>query len=261
VRADLCPQQIDSGGKADIRHSTVLPVLFRFLVISVARRLWSCLRIIGRHDHRDLDETRRIAARVEGWLTDEEGELLYELAKDCLGRGVIVEIGSWKGRSTIWLARGSKQGRKTKVYAIDPHKKSSLADFKDNIKMARVEDLVVPIVKTSAQAAGEFSKPVELIFIDGNHHYEMVELDFILWFPKVVENGTMVFHDTTNFFGPKKVVEEHIYRSRNFRSVKLVNSVTLGEKTRKNAFKDRFRSNVWLCIKKVYEVLEPHTFT
>ena len=62
-----------------------------------------------------LDEIRKLAEQAEGFLTDKEGELLYQLAKSCTGRGVIVEIGSWKGRSTIWLGHGSKAGKQVKI--------------------------------------------------------------------------------------------------------------------------------------------------
>src|SRR5204862_2126445 len=68
------------------------------------------------------DETVAIERRVAGiggWLTPKEGRLLYELARGCTGRGVIVEIGSWKGKSTIWLASGSRRGPGVFVYAID----------------------------------------------------------------------------------------------------------------------------------------------
>lgn len=58
-------------------------------------------------------------------LADKEGETLYKLAKNCKGKGVIVEIGSWKGESTIWISNGSKNGNKVKIYAIDPHTGSS----------------------------------------------------------------------------------------------------------------------------------------
>ncbi|MCS6951010.1 MAG: class I SAM-dependent methyltransferase, partial [bacterium] len=70
-------------------------------------------------------ETRRellaLTEKVEGWLTVEEGELLYQLARACKGKGVIVEIGSFKGKSTIWLAKGSLAGAGVRVFAIDPH--------------------------------------------------------------------------------------------------------------------------------------------
>ena len=57
----------------------------------------------------------RIKAQADaagGWMNDAEGLLLYQLARKCSGKGVIVEIGSWKGRSTIWLGHGSRDGRR-----------------------------------------------------------------------------------------------------------------------------------------------------
>ena len=57
----------------------------------------------------EIDEIKKLVDKVDGWLTYKEGELLYNLAKNCTGEGVIVEIGSWQGKSTIWLGRGSKK--------------------------------------------------------------------------------------------------------------------------------------------------------
>ncbi len=122
-------------------------------------------------------------------VTEREGKFLYTLAKKCKGSGVIVEIGSWKGRSTIYLAKGSKAGNSVRVYAIDPHTGSSehkekfgevwtFDEFVKNIKSAGVDDIVTPIVKTSEEAAKEFDRPVELIFIDGAHEYEFVKKRF-----------------------------------------------------------------------------------
>src|SRR5574337_1383187 len=74
---------------------------------------------------REKAELRELARGIEGWLGDREGEVLYDLARKCTGRGAIVEIGSWKGKSTIWLAKGSKAGNGVKVYAVDTHTGSS----------------------------------------------------------------------------------------------------------------------------------------
>jgi predicted O-methyltransferase YrrM len=70
---------------------------------------------------RETDEVKKFVDNIDGWLFEREGELLYDLAKNCTGKGVIVEIGSWKGKSTIWLGKGSKRGKKVLIYAIDPH--------------------------------------------------------------------------------------------------------------------------------------------
>jgi glycosyltransferase involved in cell wall biosynthesis/predicted O-methyltransferase YrrM len=135
--------------------------------------------------------------KIEGWLSEEEAILLYRLAEKVTGRGAIVEIGAYKGKSTVCLAKGSKKNSKIKIYSIDHHKNNppSLPKFKSNLKKAGVEKLVVPIIQTSEEAAKSFDKPVELIFIDGNHDYEFVKRDFELWFPKLIDGGIIVFHD------------------------------------------------------------------
>jgi len=216
---------------------------------------------------RDLDETKKLTEKIDGFLSIKEGELLYNLAKNVKGKGVIVEIGSYKGKSTVWLARGSKAGNKIKVYAIDPHtgnpehkkrfgKIWTFEEFKKNIKYAKVDDIVIPIVKTSEEAAKNFDKPVELIFIDGNHEYKFVKLDFEMWFPKVVNGGIMAFHDTIGWPGPKKVVEEFVYKSKKFRNVKFIDSITFGEKVKKNSLKDRIRNRYVLLLKNLYELIQ-----
>jgi predicted O-methyltransferase YrrM len=209
-------------------------------------------------------EIKELVNQIDGWLTDREGELLYNLAKTTQGKGVIVEIGSWKGKSTIWLAKGSKDGNKVKVYAIDPHTGSSehkalygkvwtFEEFNKNIKNAKVDDIVISIVKTSEEAAKNFDQPIELIFIDGAHEYELVKLDFELWFPKVIEGGIMAFHDTTTWPGPKKVVDEFVYKSKYFRGVKFVDSITYAKKVKHNSIKDRVKNKCVLLLRNLDE--------
>lgn len=65
--------------------------------------------------------TRDAIEAIEGWLTEQEADFLYETAMRCTGQGVIIEIGSFHGKLTVCLARGSREGRQAKVIAIDPH--------------------------------------------------------------------------------------------------------------------------------------------
>jgi predicted O-methyltransferase YrrM len=67
------------------------------------------------------EDVDRAVTLVEGWLEPGEGRLLYRLAAEADPAGCIVEIGSWHGRSTIWLAAGAQAGRGARVVAIDPH--------------------------------------------------------------------------------------------------------------------------------------------
>lgn len=63
----------------------------------------------------------------------------------------------------------------------------------------------------------------------------------------------MAFHDTIGWEGPKKVVEEFVYRSKSFRRVALVGSITVGEKTAAASARDRMKSTYVLGLKRAYE--------
>jgi predicted O-methyltransferase YrrM len=202
----------------------------------------------------EIERLHELIAGIPGWLTDEEGEALYELAKSCRGDGVIVEIGSWKGRSTTCLGLGSKAGRSVPIFAIDPHADYRFGEFKANMERAGIADLVTPIPSTSQAHAAAFDRPIELLFIDGSHEYEDVRADFDDWVPKVVEGGTVAVHDTTLWDGPKRVVEERIYRSRQFKDVRFVfGSTTVARKVRENTAADRLRARYSLALKRGFE--------
>jgi len=194
-----------------------------------------------------------LIADIPGWLTDEEGEALFDLARDCTGRGVIVEIGSWKGKSTICLGVGSRAGNGVRIFAIDPHTDYRFGDFKANVERAGLTDLVTPVPSLSQAAAGDFDEPIELLFVDGSHVEEDVRVDFDQWVPKVVDGGWVAFHDTTWTAGPRRVVGERIYRSRAFKDVRFVaGSTTIARKTTANTFTDRARARYALAIKTAF---------
>jgi predicted O-methyltransferase YrrM len=204
---------------------------------------------------------KRSADSAEGWLLDAEGPLLYSLALNCVGKGAIVEIGSWKGKSTIYLGKGSKAGNTVTIYAVDPHtggyehklfgEVATFEEFNSNIINAGIADIVTPIVKTSEEAASNFTRPCELVFIDGSHEYQFVRTDFELWFPKLVDGGIMAFHDTLGWEGPRKVVTELLFKSMNFKNIGFVQSIVFGEKVGKNSRVDRLRNRCVLFLHKL----------
>ena len=194
-----------------------------------------------------------LIADIPGWLTDEEGEALYELARACHGDGVIVEIGSWKGKSTVCLGLGSQAGASVPVYAIDPHADYRFGDFKTNVERAGIAALVRPIASLSQAAADDFHEPIELLFVDGSHEYDLVLEDFERWVPKVVDGGWVAFHDTTWTEGPRRVVGDAIYRSRRFKDVRfVVGSTTVARKVGRNSFADRVRNRYVLGVKTAF---------
>ena len=165
------------------------------------------------------DLVNRFAA-IDGYLENVEGYALMELAAEGPGVGAIVELGSFMGRSTCWLAAGAKQASREKVTAIDHFKGSpehqpggssesaairergtTLHLFEGNLKQAGLDDYVEPIVASSEEAAKKWDKPIRLLFIDGDHSYEASRQDFALWAPFVVPGGVIAFHDVGNWPG------------------------------------------------------------
>ncbi|MFH1308286.1 MAG: class I SAM-dependent methyltransferase [archaeon] len=143
---------------------------------------------------------------VEGWLNNNEAELLFNLAKN-VKNGVIVEIGSYKGKSALALGRGAK----VKVYTVDCDK-SNLKELNDNIKKAKLKN-IISISKYSKEAAESFNDKIGMLFIDGNHSYESISEDFLSWKDKVISGGIIAFHDVHYSWNDvTKFVREIIFR-------------------------------------------------
>lgn len=195
------------------------------------------------------DEISAVAAGVEGWLSEAQGRTLMGMAAAVTGRGAIVEIGSWKGRSTVWLAAGGKAAGQ-RVYAIDRHTGSredpsahTLSEFLDNIARAGVVDSVEPLVMSSAEASEFVRGPVELLFVDGDHSFDGVRRDADLWLPRIVEGGIVLFHDvaTAGYAGPRRIFRQRICWSPQFAGIRRVGSMMLARRVRRRGV----LSSIW----------------
>ena len=205
----------------------------------------------------ELKEIQKLTKQM-GLLKPKEGALLYKLAKYGPGKGAIVEIGTFKGKSAIYLARGSKSAGREKVYTIDPYNprhpwgewrgksfhsvyiphRGVYRSLLKNIKKAKVEDWVIPIVNPSCKAAKKWKKPMRLLFIDGLHDYKNVKRDFLLWEKYLVKGGIIAFHDSAGkaaakvYPAPSIVVREDIVNSKRFKNIKVTASITCAQKIR-----------------------------
>jgi predicted O-methyltransferase YrrM len=178
-----------------------------------------------------------ITKPIDGWLTDTEIILLYNLSLTVGTDGHVVEIGSWKGKSTIALALGIKDsGKRGYIWAIDPHEgiikigkneeKSTYSSFIKNIKKAGIEEFVRPVVNTSAGAAKRWNKPIRLLFIDGLHDYEHVQTDIAYWSAWILNNGVIAFHDA--FCGEHdvwKAIEKYMFHRSDIVDIGTVSSI------------------------------------
>ena len=194
-----------------------------------------------------------------GWCDAEEGEALYNYAKAGEGEGVIVEIGSFAGKSAIYLGMGAKDGQREKVYTIDCHTlpremgaswtnrtdehgvfipEDSFEELKKNIKKAELSDWVIPILGYSKDVARTWDNPVRLLFIDGSHDYDSVKNDFFSWEKHVVEGGIIGFHDSMGnirdrrrlFLDVQKFIWDFVYNSERFYLVYAVESTSFFRK-------------------------------
>lgn len=158
---------------------------------------------------------------VEGQISAREAALLHDLASKA-DAGVILEVGSFRGRSTVALALGSKSGGNLPVYAVDPHEaftgalgkefgpQDRIAFFK-NILKANVGDTVRLINLPSEQVSTSWRRPIGLLWLDGDHTYEAVRKDFDCWKAHIEPGGIVAFHDTEKpDDGPSRVIEEAI---------------------------------------------------
>jgi hypothetical protein len=184
---------------------------------------------------------------VEGWLEDSEADLLilgaaYALSN--LGKGEILEIGSYCGKSTVVLASVLKTLRpEARVFAVDPHEGtvgsidhgyvtgvSTLDRFKRNIEAAGLVGHVELIKKFSFDV--EWTKPIIFIFIDGLHDYVNVSRDFHHFEEYIILGGLIAFHDYKDYSpGVVKFVDELIssgnfVRFAHVRSLIIIQKVT-----------------------------------
>ena len=153
---------------------------------------------------------------VRGFLSDPGGTALFEAACEAGPLGPILEVGSWCGRSTIWLAQGAQQAE-TVVFALDHHRGSeehqpgemfhdpdlvdadgrvdTLREFRRNVYRAGVEPYVIPIVAGTEQTAPFFRPDLGMLFIDGGHSLGAALTDWRSFGQCVLPGGILAIHD------------------------------------------------------------------
>lgn len=148
-----------------------------------------------------------------------DAELLFALAHDC-AEGCIVEVGSYRGRSTVALALGTQAGANRPVYAIDPHEEfvgalggrfgpEDRAAFYRHMLATGAYQTVRLVNLSSRIVAPQWELPVGLLWIDGDHRYEGVRSDFDLWMPHLTQHAVVAFDDAAiSDLGPYQVVQE-----------------------------------------------------
>ena len=168
------------------------------------------------------EELKRAAEAATGFMPVAEGLALYETAEAYAAVGPVLEVGSYCGKSAIYLAAGvraaRKHGLRQQVVTVDHHRGSeehqpgweyhdpSLIDpesgrfdtlprLRATLAAAGVEDDVVVIVGRSVDVARLWRTPLGLLFIDGGHTDAAAQWDYEGWAPLVALSGVLAIHD------------------------------------------------------------------
>lgn len=160
-----------------------------------------------------------LAAAAKGFLSRAEGMRLFDLARTAARLGPCVEIGSYCGKSALFLGEACRVTGRWGLFSVDHHRGSeeqqpgaqyfdadlfdarrrrmdTLPHFLENLSRAGLEDWVIPVIGRSSEVARNWpGTRVGLLFIDGGHSQEDVDADYLSWSPLIVPGGFLCFHD------------------------------------------------------------------
>ena len=159
--------------------------------------------------------------KLKGFMPQHEGIALTKWSEKFSSIGPIMEIGSYCGKSAIYLSKGAILNDQL-VYTIDHHFgseehqikeeyiDSEIFDYKNqrvntlpllikNINKIQVKN-IVPIVSNSVDIASKWNAKLGMVFIDGGHSFKAANNDYVSWSTKIKKNGALVIHD--NFENP-----------------------------------------------------------
>ena len=165
--------------------------------------------------HKGLDD--QLIRRTKGFLDKEEGLRLYETGLEASRRGPCLEIGSYCGKSTLYLGAACRENHSTlftvdhhcgseeqqpgegyfdpEIYDIRQGRIDTFPLFRRTLIDGSLENTVVPIVARSAVAARHWATPLSLVFIDGGHTFEAAYTDYNAWLGHIVPGGYLLIHD------------------------------------------------------------------
>ncbi|MGN6723962.1 MAG: class I SAM-dependent methyltransferase [Marmoricola sp.] len=160
---------------------------------------------------------RNAALAAKGFMPEDEGDFLYRLGVAALSAGPGLEIGSYCGKSAIYLGAAAREAGST-FYTVDHHRGSeenqagwehhdtsvvdpefglmdTLPTFRKTIARAGLEDEVIAVIGRSTTVARHWRTPLALLFIDGGHAEVHAQNDYSGFAHWIQPGGTLVIHD------------------------------------------------------------------
>ena len=163
------------------------------------------------------DQLLTLARSTRGFMPDDEGLALVEAAESVIVDGPFVEIGSYCGKSAVYLGAVAQRQQRL-LFAVDHHRGSeenqpgweyhepdlvdpdvglidTLPYFRSTIRSAELDDTVVAVVGDSHAVGKSWQTPVALLFIDGGHGTEVAHGDYDAWAEHIAVGGSLLIHD------------------------------------------------------------------
>jgi hypothetical protein len=176
-----------------------------------------------------IDQGWRRVSATAGYLSEREARFVMAAAALAPARGKNLEIGSFKGRSTVGIAYVTRELDLGPVVAVDPHtspattdpdlrgKSSSYDDFVANLAAAGVQDRVEIKRAYSHELAREWKDTIRFLWIDGDHTYDGAKADLDMFKPHLAEGAIVAMHDVLGTFeGALRVFVEEVLDSDDF---------------------------------------------
>jgi MMP 1-O-methyltransferase len=158
-----------------------------------------------------------IVRATKGFMPEDEGDALYDAARDGGRAGPLLEIGTYCGKSAVYLGAAARDAR-TVAFTVDHHRGSeenqagwehhdtdvvdpatgrmdTLPFFRRTVEAAGLEDVVVAVVGPSTAVASVWQTPVGFLFIDGGHADDVAMADYEHWAHHIAPGGVLAIHD------------------------------------------------------------------
>ena len=164
-----------------------------------------------------MQDIQKLVEKTKGFLDPAEGQRLFDIAREASRLGPCLEIGSYCGKSAIYLGTACRQNGGV-LFSIDHHRGSeeqqpgeeyfdpdlfdersgrvdTFPHFHRTLERAGLEDTVIPLVCRSRVAARSWATPLSLVFIDGGHAFETAWRDYTCWCGHIFGGGYLLIHD------------------------------------------------------------------
>ena len=184
-----------------------------------------------------FDSAWALASAAQGWLTEDQGHLLWDEGRRLGADATLLEIGSFQGRSTAVLAMAVAD-RGGRVVAVDPFVDDwKFADprtrerFEAHIAALGLGDVVELVPEYSTRVRPGWSRPLDLLFVDGKHDLWTVR-DDLRWAHHLPEGGPVLLHDCFSSVGVTLAVLLHVLPAAELRYERRVGSTAVFRKGR-----------------------------